>query len=82
MIRGSLVALVTPMNADGSLNWECLGKLVDWHVEEGTDAIVAVGTTGESATLDVDEHLEVIRFCVERAARRSSGLRIRPYANE
>lgn len=70
MIKGSIVALVTPMNGDGSLNWDALGKLVDWHVEQGTDAIVAVGTTGESATLDVDEHLDVIRFCVERAAKR------------
>lgn len=70
MIRGSIVALVTPMNGDGSLNWDSLGKLVDWHIEQGTDAIVAVGTTGESATLDVDEHLNVIRFCVERAAKR------------
>lgn len=70
MIRGSIVALVTPMNGDGSLNWDSLGKLVEWHIEQGTDAIVAVGTTGESATLDVDEHTNVIRFCVERAAKR------------
>lgn len=70
MIKGSIVALVTPMNGDGSLDWDSLGKLVDWHVEQGTDAIVAVGTTGESATLDVDEHTNVIRYCVERAARR------------
>lgn len=70
MIRGSIVALVTPMNGDGSLNWDSLGKLVEWHIEQGTDAIVAVGTTGESATLDVDEHTSVIRFCVERAAKR------------
>ncbi len=70
MINGSIVALVTPMNGDGSVNWDSLGKLVEWHVEQGTDAIVAVGTTGESATLDIDEHLEVIRFCVERSAKR------------
>lgn len=70
MIKGSIVALVTPMNVDGSLNWDSLGHLVEWHVEQGTDAIVAVGTTGESATLDVDEHLEVIRFCVEKSAKR------------
>lgn len=70
MIKGSIVALVTPMNGDGSLNWDSLGRLVDWHVEQGTDAIVAVGTTGESATLDVDEHCDVIRFIVDRAAKR------------
>lgn len=70
MIKGSIVALVTPMNGDGSLNWDSLGKLVDWHIEQGTDGIVAVGTTGESATLDIDEHLAVIRFCVDRAAKR------------
>lgn len=70
MITGSIVALVTPMNPDGSLNRDSLLRLVDWHVEQGTDAIVAVGTTGESATLDVEEHLEVVRMCVERAAGR------------
>lgn len=70
MIKGSIVALVTPMNGDGSLDWDSLGKLVEWHIEQGTDAIVAVGTTGESATLDVDEHTHVIRYCVERAAKR------------
>jgi 4-hydroxy-tetrahydrodipicolinate synthase len=70
MIKGSIVALVTPMKADGSLDWASLDRLVDWHVEEGTDAIVAVGTTGESATLDVAEHTEVIRRVVERASGR------------
>ena len=52
MLQGSMVALVTPMAEDGSLDLEALDRLVDWHVAEGTDAIVAVGTTGESATLD------------------------------
>ncbi|CBL46878.1 Dihydrodipicolinate synthase [gamma proteobacterium HdN1] len=70
MITGSIVALVTPMNADGSLNWESLDRLLDWHIEQGTSAIAAVGTTGESATLDVDEHLAVIARCVERVAGR------------
>lgn len=70
MIKGSLVALVTPMQQDGSVDFECLDRLVDWHVAEGTDGIVAVGTTGESATLDVDEHLEVIRRVLLRAGRR------------
>ena len=70
MITGSIVALVTPMNPDGSLDWDALRELLDWHVASGTAAIVAVGTTGESATLDVDEHLQVIRFCVEHLSGR------------
>ena len=70
MISGSIVALVTPMHADGSIHWDALAKLIDMHIEKGTNAIVAVGTTGESATLDVDEHCEVIRFTVERVAGR------------
>ncbi|CAN0600847.1 unnamed protein product, partial [Ectocarpus sp. 12 AP-2014] len=63
MITGSIVALVTPMNADGSVDWNSLDRLLDWHVDAGTAAIGAVGTTGESATLDVAEHLEVISHC-------------------
>lgn len=70
MIQGSMVALVTPMHDDNSLDWDSLAHLVDWHLEKGTHAIVAVGTTGESATLDVDEHLAVIKFVVERVAGR------------
>lgn len=66
MITGSLVALATPMHFDGSLDWEALDKLVDFHLDKGTHAIVAVGTTGESATLDMDEHCEVIRRVVAR----------------
>jgi 4-hydroxy-tetrahydrodipicolinate synthase len=66
MITGSIVALVTPMLADGNLDWGSLHKLVDMHLEAGTDAIAAVGTTGESATLSVDEHLEVIRRIVDQ----------------
>jgi 4-hydroxy-tetrahydrodipicolinate synthase len=66
MIQGSMVALVTPMHADGSLDWPALHKLVDWHLQEGTHAIVAMGTTGESATLDVDEHLAVIKAVVDQ----------------
>jgi 4-hydroxy-tetrahydrodipicolinate synthase len=66
MIQGSMVALVTPMNADNSLDWAALHKLVDWHIEQGTHAIVAVGTTGESATLNVDEHLAVIKKVVDQ----------------
>ena len=66
MIRGSLVALVTPMHADGSLDWSALDALLEWHIESGTDGIVAVGTTGESATLAVDEHCEVISRVIAR----------------
>lgn len=66
MIQGSMVALVTPMHADNSLDWESLHKLVDWHLEQGTHAIVAMGTTGESATLDVEEHLLVIKKVVDQ----------------
>ncbi|MBB2497327.1 4-hydroxy-tetrahydrodipicolinate synthase [Aquipseudomonas ullengensis] len=66
MISGSMVALVTPMDAQGGLDWDGLSKLVDFHLQEGTNAIVAVGTTGESATLDVHEHVEVIRRVVDQ----------------
>jgi 4-hydroxy-tetrahydrodipicolinate synthase len=71
MIIGSIVALVTPMHS-GSLevDWEALKGLVEWHIEQGTNAIVAVGTTGESATLGVSEHSSVIRFVVDHAAGR------------
>jgi len=71
MIRGSIVALVTPMHS-GSLDidWGALKKLVEWHIEQGTNSIVAVGTTGESATLDVSEHSAVIRAVVEQVAGR------------
>lgn len=65
MITGSIVALVTPMHPDGSLDWESLERLLDLHIAAGTSAIGAVGTTGESATLSVPEHLEVIRHCVK-----------------
>jgi 4-hydroxy-tetrahydrodipicolinate synthase len=70
MITGSIVALVTPMHDDGTVDYESLRRLVDWHVAEGTSGIVAVGTTGESATLEVDEHIEVIRRVVQYAAGR------------
>lgn len=70
MIVGSMVALVTPMHLDGSIDWAALDGLVDWHVESGTKAIIAVGTTGESATLNVEEHTAVIKAVVERAAGR------------
>ena len=66
MLKGSIVALVTPMKSDGSLDWEALHKLVEWHIQQGTHGIVAVGTTGESATLDVAEHQEVISKVVDQ----------------
>ncbi|MEB0140933.1 MULTISPECIES: 4-hydroxy-tetrahydrodipicolinate synthase [unclassified Undibacterium] len=69
-IQGSLVAIVTPMHADGSLDLPCLRKLIDWHIAEGTDGIVIVGTTGESPTVSVEEHCELIRVAVEHAAKR------------
>lgn len=69
-IRGSLVAIVTPMHEDGSLDLSGLRKLVDWHIAEGTDGIVIVGTTGESPTVGFDEHCELIRITVEQAAGR------------
>ncbi|MCW8949013.1 MAG: 4-hydroxy-tetrahydrodipicolinate synthase [Sedimenticola sp.] len=70
MFQGSMVALVTPMREDGSVDENSLRELVDWHVEQGTDAIVAVGTTGESATLDEQEHCEVIRQVVTFSDKR------------
>jgi 4-hydroxy-tetrahydrodipicolinate synthase len=70
MISGSLVALVTPMHADCSVDWDSLDALLEWHVSEGTNGIVAVGTTGESATLAVAEHTEVISRVVSTIAGR------------
>ena len=70
MIQGSLVAIVTPMHPDGSLDETAYRRLIDWHIEQGTNAIVAVGTTGESATLDEREHCETIALAVDHAAGR------------
>jgi 4-hydroxy-tetrahydrodipicolinate synthase len=70
MITGSLVAIVTPMHEDGRLDLGAFRKLIDWHVEEGTDGIVVVGTTGESPTVNVDEHKELIRIAVQHARGR------------
>ena len=69
-ITGSIVALATPMLDDGAIDYPGLRRLVDWHVDQGTDCIVAVGTTGESPTVSVQEHLEIIRVCVEQAKGR------------
>ncbi len=65
MFSGSMVALVTPMTANGDLDWPALDNILEWHIAEGTNAIVAVGTTGESATLDVEEHCAVIKRTVD-----------------
>ncbi len=69
-ITGSIVALVTPMLEDGAVDYPTLRKLIDWHIAEGTDYIGVVGTTGESPTVNVEEHQEIIRVSVEQAARR------------
>ncbi len=69
-LGGSMVAIVTPMHADGSVDWDSFEKLIDWHIAEGTDGIVAVGTTGESATLGFREHDEVIERAVELVDKR------------
>ena len=68
-VKGSIVALVTPMEQDGNISWQSLFDLIDWHIVSGTSAIVSVGTTGESATLDVAEHIQVI----EQSVNHSSG---------
>ena len=69
-ITGSLVAMATPFQTDGSVDYPALRKLVDWHIAEGTDCICVVGTTGESPTVNVEEHCEIIRVSVEQAAKR------------
>ena len=69
-ITGSIVALATPLHEDGSVDYPTLRKLVDWHITEGTDCICVVGTTGESPTVNVEEHCEIIRVSVEQAKKR------------
>lgn len=70
MIKGSIVAIVSPMREDGALDFDAYRRLIDWHVAEGTNAVVAVGTTGESPTVDPEEHGELIRVAVEAAKGR------------
>lgn len=70
MIQGSIVAIVTPMFEDGSLDFEGLRALLDWHIAEGTDAVVIVGTTGESPTVTVEEHCELVRVAAQHVAGR------------
>jgi 4-hydroxy-tetrahydrodipicolinate synthase len=87
LFTGSAVALVTPMHADGTINYETLGKLVDYHLENGTDAIVACATTGESPVLSHEEHCKVVEFIVKRVAKKipviaSSGSNNTAYALE
>lgn len=71
-LKGSIVALITPMLEDGSVDYPALRKLIDWHIAEGTDCIGVVGTTGESPTVTIEEHCEIIRVAVEQAAGRVS----------
>jgi 4-hydroxy-tetrahydrodipicolinate synthase len=70
LLQGSLVAIVTPMLDDGALDLDAFRKLIDWHIEQGSDGIVVVGTTGESPTVDFDEHHLLIKTAVDHAARR------------
>ena len=70
MLSGSMVAVVTPMDADGKVNYRQFAKLIDFHVESGTEVLVVAGTTGESATLDHEEHVDVIAKACELAAGR------------
>ena len=70
MLTGSIVALVTPMHENGGVAWEALDELIEWHVASGTHGIVPMGTTGESATLDTQEHLQVIKRTIDRVAGR------------
>lgn len=70
IFTGAGVAIVTPMNADGSINFEQFGKNIDYQIENGTDAIIVCGTTGEASTMTDEEHIECIRYCVKRTAKR------------
>ena len=70
MITGSIVALVTPMHPDGAIDWSAYARLIEYHIESDTAGLGVVGTTGESPTLTVPEHCEVIRFAVEQAGGR------------
>jgi hypothetical protein len=72
MITGSLVAVVTPMHEDGALDLDAYRRLIDWQIEQGTNGIVAVGTTGESPTVDHDEHCRLVETAVQAARGRNS----------
>lgn len=70
IFTGAGVAIVTPMNADGSINWDEFGRIIDFQIENSTDAIIVCGTTGESATMTDEEHIECIRYCVKKVNKR------------
>lgn len=70
IFTGAGVAIVTPMNQDGSINYDKLGQLIDFNIDNGTDAIIICGTTGESATMSDEEHIECIRYAVEKVNKR------------
>lgn len=70
IFKGAAVAIITPFNEDGSINFEEFGKLIDFQIENGTDAIVVCGTTGEASTMSHEEHVETVRFCVDHVNRR------------
>lgn len=69
-LQGSMVALITPMHSNGDVDWQSLANLIDWQIEQGTDVLVSVGTTGESATLSMQEHVDVIEFTVKQVSGR------------
>ncbi|MCL2054399.1 MAG: 4-hydroxy-tetrahydrodipicolinate synthase [Oscillospiraceae bacterium] len=70
IFTGAGTALVTPMNSDGTINYEAFGKNIDWQIEQGIDAVIVCGTTGEASTMTDEEHVEVMRYCVERVNKR------------
>lgn len=70
IFKGAGVAIITPFHEDGRVDYEKFGELIEYQIDGGTDAIIVCGTTGESSTLTHEEHLEVIRYCVERVAGR------------
>ncbi len=70
LFTGAGIAIITPFNEDGSINYERLGEMIDYQIENGTDAIIICGTTGEASTMSDEEHLECIRFAVKKAAKR------------
>lgn len=70
VFTGAGVAIITPMNADGSINWDEFGRIIDFQIDNGTDAIIVCGTTGESATMTDEEHVECIRYCTRRVNKR------------
>ena len=70
VFTGAGVAIITPMNADGSINYDEFGRIIDFQIDNGTDSIIVCGTTGESATMTDEEHVECIRYCVDRVNKR------------